>query len=230
MNRSENEKKRGNQGFTLLELIVVITILLILAAAIGINVIRYIEKSRQEMDVYNATLIRDAICAHNYPADFHGRPVTYTDPDTGESETYKRGWVYIDRTEIRCSDPSTTVAMINAGLVHVSPQTEKMIILNEDEDTWWYPSGPDEDYIRKSNIGEYVFHNKLCVKARTTWNTYQIDVYVANSGELFLGASASNTIRTSGHAKDEATAKEFAKRVGLDGAFVTPIGEQYNGN
>lgn len=230
MNKSENEKRRGNQGFTLLELIVVITILLILAAAISINVIRYIEKSRQEMDVYNASMIRDAISEYTYPSDYQGISVDFTDPNTGETENYKRGWVYVDRTEVRCSDPSTATAMIKAGLVHVSPATERNIMLNEEEDDWWYPSGPDEDYIRKSNIGEYVFKNKLCVKSRTTWNTYQIDVYLANSGELFLGASASNEIRTGGHSKDEKAAKEFAKRVGLDGAFVTPIGSQYNGN
>ncbi len=230
MNKSENEKRRGNQGFTLLELIVVIAILAVLAAAISINVIRYIERSRQEMDVYNATMIRDAVSEYTYPDDFQGTPVSFTDPETGEVEVFERGWVYVDKDEVRCSDASTALALIKAGLVNVSKNTEEQIFIHEEDANPWYPSGKDGDYIRKSSIGEYVFKNNLCVKSRQTWNTYQIDVYLDEQGELELGASASNAIRSGGHFKDEEAAKYFAKRVGLEGARVTPIGSQYNGN
>ncbi|MBQ9609507.1 MAG: type II secretion system protein [Lachnospiraceae bacterium] len=220
-------KKHTNKGYTLVELIIVIAIMAILASAIGVAILRYIETARQTIDVNNAKLIKDAVTAHAYPSEFRGESVTFTDPDTHESETFTRGWVYVDTSEIRCSDPSTALALIDAGLVYVSTETAANIAQCEEDGTLWFPSGPDGDYIRKSSINEYVFKNKLTVKARSTWNTYQIDVYVDGGGELSLGASASNAIRTNGHAKDSETAKLFAEKIGLDGSRITPIGEQY---
>ncbi|MCR4610081.1 MAG: type II secretion system GspH family protein [Eubacterium sp.] len=226
----KGEQKRKNKGFTLVELIVVMAIMTILATAIALAVIRYIEKGRIAMDVYNAGLIKDALNVYPFPSDFQGRVVNYEDPETGETESYKRGWVYVDKDEIRCSDQSCAIAMIQAGLVHVSPETEQALIDNEESSVRWFPSGPDGDYVRRSGIDEYVFKNALTVKAKTTWNTYQLDVYVDGDGEIHLGGSASNAIRVGGHAKDSRTARLFSSKVGLEGAWDTPIGEQYNGN
>ena len=85
---NENIKKNANKGFTLVELIIIIAIMAILTAAITLSVIRYIETSRQTIDVYNASLIKDALNIYPFPSDFQGRPVTYTDPITHESETF----------------------------------------------------------------------------------------------------------------------------------------------
>ncbi|MBQ9232977.1 MAG: prepilin-type N-terminal cleavage/methylation domain-containing protein [Lachnospiraceae bacterium] len=221
-------KKNSNKGFTLVELIIVIAIMAVLASVISLSIIRYIEKGRQTIDINNAKLIKDAVTAHAYPSDFGGESVTYTDPETHESETFRRGWVYVDKTEIRCSDPSTALAMIDAGLVEISDEAAVKIAEYEDGGPAYYPNPGDGDYIRRSNIDEYVFHNKMTVKATNTWNTYQIDVYIDDIGELHLGASASNAIRKNGHAKDAKTASMFAERLGLDGSKITPIGEQYN--
>lgn len=219
-------KKNSNKGFTLVELIIVIAIMAVLASAISLSIIRYIEKGRQAIDINNAKLIKDAVTAHAYPSDFGGESVSYTDPDTGETETFKRGWVYVDKTEIRCSDPSTALALIDAGLVDISDAAAIGIAEYEDGGPEYFPTPGDGDYIRRSSINEYVFRNKLTVKATNTWNTYQIDVYVDDIGELHLGASASNAIRTNGHAKDPKTASMFAEKLGLDGSRITPIGEQ----
>ena len=53
---------------------------------------------------------------------------------------------------------------------------------NEECKNRWFPSGKDGDYYRTTNSREYVFRNSLKVKARTTWNTYQIDVYIDEGG------------------------------------------------
>ena len=227
---SKSERKQKNNGFTMVELIITIAILAILASVITLSIIRYLEKARESIDINNAVLIRDALTAYTFPPDWQGRPMNYTDPETNQSETFMRGWVYVDRTEIRCSDQSTALALIYSGLVSVSAGFEQRLLDNEEESTRWVPNGPDGDFIRFSGIGEYVFRNRMTVKARKSWNTYQLDVYVDDAGELYLGASASNTLRTETHTKDEATAKLFSKNLGLDGSHITPIGEQFKGN
>lgn len=229
---NESERKRADKGFTMVELIIVIAIMAILAGAIGLSVIRYIEEAREQMDVHNAALIRDALRPHPFPSDYGGSAVTYTDPETGERETYRRGWVYVDHTEIRCSDPSTAIALIDAGLVSVSPYSETEIRRCDVDPhrTRYFPSGKDGDYIRRHN-DEYVFHNNLCCKAKKNWNTYQVDVYIPEGGgEPVMGASASNQERLTTHTKDEEAAKLFAEKLGYDGARITPIGQTYNGN
>lgn len=230
VNEMKKKNRNQNKGYTLVELIIIIAILAVLAAAVALSVIKYIEDARQAKDVYHASIIKDALNVYPFPSDFQGRPVTYTDPVTHISETYERGWVYVDKDEIRCSDQSTALAMIYAGLVHVSPEFEENLKENEEDPHKWFPSGPDGDYIRRTNIDEYAFKNDLTVHAKRTWNTYQLDVYVDSAGNVHLGASASNAIRTQGHAKDEETARLFASKLGLYDAKITPLGEQYTGN
>ena len=227
---SKCDQKNSNKGFSLVELVIVIAILFILAGIIGLNLIHYIEKGRETIDINNAVLIRDALMQHEYPTLFDGNDVWYTDPKTGEKEHFSRGWVYVDKYEIRCSHASTALAIIDAGLVSVSKEMEGNLRVAEEDGDLWFPPGPDGDYVGKTGINEYVFKNGIKAKARKAWNTYQLDVYLDNGGELYMGASASNTVRVGGHEKDEATAKDFARRVGFDGALITPIGAQNPGN
>lgn len=222
----KNAKRYANKGFTLVELIIVIAILAILASAIGLSVIRYIEKSRQALDIHNGSMIKNALTIYPFPSNFQGTDVWYTDPNTGESEHFRRGWVYVDKDEIRCSDPSCALAMIDGGLVSVSDYTYQQIRKCEEDGNLWFPPGGDGDFYRRSAINEYVFKNDLTVKARNTWNTYQLDVYLDDNDEVHLGASASNTTRVGGHEKDEETAKLFAEKMGFSDAKITPIGEQ----
>lgn len=221
--------KKSNKGYSFVEIIIIIAIMAILAAGITIAIIRYLETSRQSVDVYHACLIRDALRCYPFPSNYQGKPVTYTDPETGDTEVYKRGWVYVDKDEIRCSDQSTALAMINAGLVYVPDDVAASIEDNEESSNRWFPNARTGEYYRKSDINEYVFKNQIYCRARTTWNTYQVDVYLDDGGNIIMGASASNESRTSdaGHSKDAEACAQFAKKLGLDNAFVTPIGNQY---
>lgn len=54
------KKQHNNKGFTLVELIITIAILAILSAAIAPAIIRYIEKSRKQVDVQTGKIIFDA--------------------------------------------------------------------------------------------------------------------------------------------------------------------------
>lgn len=55
--REKTKKKRNDKGFSLIELIIVIAIMAILAAAIAPALIRYIDKSRKAVDIANAEVI-----------------------------------------------------------------------------------------------------------------------------------------------------------------------------
>ena len=52
--------KKNNQGFSLVELIIVIAIMAILAGALAPALIKYINKSRRSADISNADTIRTA--------------------------------------------------------------------------------------------------------------------------------------------------------------------------
>ena len=186
--------KKSNKGYSFVEIIIIIAIMAILAASITIAIIRYLEKSRQSVDVYHACLIRDALRCYPFPSNYQGKPVTYVNPETNESEVYKRGWVYVDKDEIRCSDQSTALAMINAGLVYVPDSVAGQIADNEENSIRWFPTAGTGEFYRKSDINEYVFKNQIYCRARTTWNTYQVDVYIDDGGNVLMRAELARPV------------------------------------
>ncbi len=223
--------KEKNKGFTLVELIIVVAILATLLGFLTPQFIKWVEKSRESVDLYNADVIRNALGTYTYPANFMGTSVTYNDPDgINPPEVYSRAWVYVDKDELRCSNPSMALALINAGIVRVSPETEAKIQQAEDTGSLIFPSGPDGDYYRRSDINEYVFKCGIKVKASKRWNTYQLDVYFDEDGYILMGASASNSIRSGGHFRDAETAAYFAEKLGYSNTRLTPIGSQYTGD
>jgi prepilin-type N-terminal cleavage/methylation domain-containing protein len=60
MGKDRNGLSKKNKGFSLVELIIVITIMVILAAVIGIAIIRFINKARKQVDVETAETIYKA--------------------------------------------------------------------------------------------------------------------------------------------------------------------------
>lgn len=56
-----NIKRMNNKGLSLVELVIVIAIIAILAAAISPALIRYIEKARKRIDVQSAQMVYDSV-------------------------------------------------------------------------------------------------------------------------------------------------------------------------
>ncbi|MBR0146921.1 MAG: prepilin-type N-terminal cleavage/methylation domain-containing protein [Eubacterium sp.] len=60
MAKEKKRRRNGNKGFSLVELVIVIAIMAILAAAIAPAIIRYIEKARKAVDIETAQTIFEA--------------------------------------------------------------------------------------------------------------------------------------------------------------------------
>lgn len=65
-------KKMNNNGFSLVELIIVIAIMAILVGVLAPQFIKYVESSRQSTDIQNASEIRAAIEAYVAETDASG--------------------------------------------------------------------------------------------------------------------------------------------------------------
>lgn len=227
-------RKHDNKGFTLVEMIIIVAIMAVLAATIAMNVIHYIEKGRESKDLYHASLIKDALNVYPFPSNFAGSPVTGRDVN-GVEKTYTRGWVYVDRDEIRCSHPSCALALIDDGLVSVSPETEAELReaeqIGSDDNVNVWPHNFSGDYVGITSNNEGKFVCDLHSYARRRWNTYQLDVFVSDDdGTLHLGANASNMDgRADGDFStdiDVETSEYFANALGFTNSIRIGLGPE----
>jgi len=95
---SRKKRRNHNKGFSLVELIIVIAIMAILAAAIAPAVIRYIDKSRKAVDVSTAELV------------YKAAELAYT---TADDDTYT-GWTVAIRKQ--CARTKVTAAGHNTEI------------------------------------------------------------------------------------------------------------------
>lgn len=90
-----NKKQKNNGGFSLVELIVVIAIMVVLVAVLAPLFSRYIESSRRSTDVQNANSIAEAVLADVADGKFakgattdQTRVVTGDTPGTGDETNF----------------------------------------------------------------------------------------------------------------------------------------------
>lgn len=81
------KKEMNNKGFSLVELIIVIAIMVILIAVLAPTYLRYVERGRNSRDISNATAMADAVQVYasdpqagtTFGADATGTTITITD-------------------------------------------------------------------------------------------------------------------------------------------------------
>ncbi len=92
--KEKKNHKNGNNGFTLAELVIVMAIIAILAAAIAPAIIRYIDKSRKAIDIETAQAIFEAanLASASYDDDIaEGWTMTAKASNVGRTEVTKAG-------------------------------------------------------------------------------------------------------------------------------------------
>ena len=192
------KKLERNKGFTLIELIIVVAIIVILVGVITPNLIQYIEKANQVIDTNNARAIADAL--YYYSLDVTNEPLKCNEGLRDQNKGL-RGYVYVDDDEVRCSDELVWNALVDAGLLE-----------GEATDRW---------HTERVSKG-----SRLRVHAKA-WSTYQVDFYFSEDGiiEGFSYSAIARSGRTT-LGNDEEVSRYFSSKI--NGAtHSTEIGESW---
>lgn len=187
MKKTSKDKKLN--GFTLVELIVVIAIIGVLSAILIPTITKYVELSKNKVDVYNARTIYNMLQeeAMLNSADVI---VNYENPWGNSPEQKDHGYVYVDDNEIRVSN--IEIAQILA---------DHNIIKKEELDNYRLRQGKEIQY-SKDKIN-------LTCKSKKKWDRYQVN-FVLVDGDLVFSYSACRNR----YNKDPVASKMFAEELG----------------
>lgn len=187
MKKTGKDKKLN--GFTLVELIVVIAIIGVLSAILIPTITKYVELSKNKVDVYNARTIYNMLQeeAMLNSADVI---VNYENPWGNSPEQKDHGYVYVDDNEIRVSN--IEIAQILA---------DHNIIKKEELDNYRLRQGKEIQY-SKDKIN-------LTCKSKKKWDRYQVN-FVLVDGDLVFSYSACRNR----YNKDPVASKMFAEELG----------------
>lgn len=182
--------KNNNKGFSLVELIVVIAIMIVLISLLAPNVIGYIEKANNVADVANAKEMTNTLM-YNLAVDqtIDVSNIWYTKYGNKQRDQ-DHAYVYVDRDEIRVSSMAIAKILEDAGII-------------ENAGIYETRSGVEQafKYTKKQT--------RFVCNSREKWDRYEIHIYRRNNN-LFVDYSASRK----GAQRDVDATNAFANMIG----------------
>ncbi len=213
----EERSEKKLRGFTLIELIVVITIIGILASIIVPTFMDHMERANNVADAENARIISSAIRAE--AMDGTNLEVFTLSPwksgkneDGTDYDADDHGYIYVSKTEVRVSSYQLALLLQTHGFI---------------SDATKYCDKRASRVIDGKEIAQYTYDRSVCkrmlCKSGVTWYRYQINVCnrddtviftysaVSHSGEVKRTSNQSDPNNT----QDKKATETFAEKAGM---------------
>lgn len=184
--------KKNTKGFSLVELIVVIAIMIILIALLLPSVVGYIEKAHNVADISNAKTLGNYLQLGLAMAQNDSIDYTQT-PWSNDPNNLYHGYIYVDDDEIRTS------SMIIAEIL--------------EENGVLKPGSTAHPNMRQGREPQFskdkVSSTRILCQSRSTWDRYQLN-FVGNGRSLHFTYSACRN----GKNQDTKASQQFASMIG----------------
>lgn len=172
------------KGFTLVELITVISIIGVIAALLIPSLMEYVEMAANKTDVANAKRIYSILQESMMLSP--SNTINYDNPWGNDAQNKDHGYVYIDDDEIRVSSMDIAEILVEHGIIKKSAAAD-------------IRQGKEPQFSKKKI-------NVTC-RSRKTWERYQIN-FIYKDGDVEFSYTACKK----GKNKDADTSRLFAEK------------------